>query len=62
MSKPAVASPTHANAAHLAALSNRHAELDARLSAEIHRSNPDELIIATLKKAKLKIKDAMSRL
>ena len=54
MSKSAVASP-----AHIAALSSRHAAIDARLEHEMHRPKPDNTLIARLKKAKLRLKDAM---
>lgn len=54
MSKIAVA-----GSSHNAALAARHAELDARLSAETRRPMPDAGIMAQLKKAKLRLKDAM---
>ncbi len=54
MSKVAVAGSSHA-----AALAARHAELEARLDAETRRPLPDAGILASLKKAKLRLKDAM---
>jgi hypothetical protein len=53
MDKPLIASPATLNA--------RHAQLDERLTAEEARPFPDAAIIATLKKTKLQIKDALSR-
>ena len=60
MSKSAVASATFTatSAAHAAALSVRHAELEAKLAQEAMRPLPDVARIAQLKKAKLRIKDA----
>ncbi|MEQ1724572.1 MAG: YdcH family protein [Sphingopyxis sp.] len=45
--------------AHEMALAARHANLDIRLSAEAMRPSPDMAKIAELKKAKLRIKDAL---
>lgn len=53
MEKILVASPS--------TLSARHADLDQRLAAEEARPFPDSAVIAQLKKAKLKIKDALAR-
>jgi hypothetical protein len=44
---------------HMVALEARHAELDKRLNAEKHRPVPDSFLIASLKKQKLKIKEAI---
>jgi hypothetical protein len=54
MSKTAMAGSSHA-----AALAARHAELEAKLERESQRPFPDAGILAQLKKAKLKLKDAM---
>lgn len=43
-------------------LKARHAELDMALSRENSRPMPDAVIIADLKKRKLRIKDALARL
>lgn len=55
MSKSAVAT----SAAHAAALSARHADLEARLAQEATRPHPDMSLVAQYKKAKLRIKDAL---
>jgi hypothetical protein len=47
---------------HSHALVNRHAGLDARLADETRRPSPDQMIIASLKKQKLRIKEALSRI
>jgi len=47
--------------AHLSALSVKHNVLDQRISAESQRPLPDPLILAELKKHKLRIKEEMSR-
>lgn len=46
--------------AHVAALSARHAELEARIAMEITRPIPDQGLLAKLKKAKLQIKDTLA--
>ena len=45
--------------AHVAALTDKHAALQARIDAEEHRPHPDDTLLAQLKKAKLKVKDVM---
>jgi hypothetical protein len=47
---------------HSSALVTRHAGLDARIADESRRPSPDAIVIASLKKQKLKIKEALSRL
>jgi hypothetical protein len=47
---------------HSSALVTRHAGLDARIADESRRPSPDPIVIASLKKQKLKIKEALSRL
>jgi hypothetical protein len=47
---------------HSSALVTRHAGLDARIADESRRPSPDQMVIASLKKQKLKIKEALSRL
>lgn len=46
--------------AHLAALAARHAELETRIAMETTRPNPDQGLLASLKKAKLQIKDMLA--
>jgi hypothetical protein len=46
---------------HSNALLARHAGLDARLADESRRPSPDPITITTLKKQKLKIKEALAR-
>ena len=47
------------NEAHVEALSNKHAALQARIDAEEHRPHPDDIVLAKLKRAKLKVKDVI---
>ena len=47
--------------AHLSALSTKHNVLDQRIAAEAQRPSPDSIILADLKKQKLRIKEEMSR-
>ncbi len=46
---------------HSSAMVTRHAGLDARLADEARRPSPDQMIIASLKKQKLRIKEALTR-
>lgn len=46
---------------HVAALSTKHAQLDAKLAREIQAPLPDSLRIAALKKAKLRLKEQIVR-
>ncbi|WP_380880134.1 hypothetical protein ACFB49_01020 [Sphingomonas sp. DBB INV C78] len=46
---------------HSSALIAKHAGLDARIAAESCRPAPDNALIATLKKQKLKIKEALQQ-
>ena len=48
--------------AHISALENKHAGLDAKISEESHRPLPDMATIARLKKEKLRIKEAIEGL
>jgi len=41
-------------------LKNRHAELEKTIEDEISRPHPDQNIIASLKKEKLRIKDELA--
>jgi len=47
---------------HSSALYAKHAGLDARITAELARPSPDDRLLATLKKQKLKIKETLARL
>ena len=46
--------------AHMSALEQKHAGLDARISEEIHRPHPDDVLLSRLKKEKLKVKEAIT--
>lgn len=48
------------NQTHISALQSKHAGLDARISAENQRPNPDVSLLSRLKKEKLRIKEEMS--
>jgi hypothetical protein len=48
------------DSAHIAALQAKHSGIDRRIADEIARPLPDRSTLATLKKQKLKIKEAMS--
>jgi hypothetical protein len=43
-------------------LHDRHANLEALISAEDHRPRPDNLELSRLKSEKLKVKDELERL
>jgi hypothetical protein len=43
--------------AHVSALENKHAGLDARIAQENQRPHPDEALISRLKKEKLRLKE-----
>jgi hypothetical protein len=47
--------------AHLSALSAKHSQLDKRIANETHRPLPDHMLIAQLKKEKLRVKEEMQR-
>lgn len=49
------------HSAHLSALETKHAQLDRQITDEEHRPRPDELLIAELKKRKLRVKEAMAQ-
>lgn len=46
---------------HFSALSAKHDVLDQRIASEAQRPLPDPLILATLKKQKLRIKEELAR-
>jgi hypothetical protein len=45
--------------AYQTSLEAKHAELDRKIDAESHRPYPDPMILADLKKQKLRIKEAL---
>lgn len=45
---------------HQQALETKHATLDRRLAEESHRPLPDALILADLKKQKLRLKEELT--
>ncbi|HEU0066503.1 MAG TPA: DUF465 domain-containing protein [Sphingomonas sp.] len=47
---------------HHAALETKHAGIERKLSDELHRPVPDTLVIAELKKQKLRLKEELSGL
>lgn len=47
------------NQPHMIALENRHAALDRKIESEKARPHPDTILLADLKKQKLKIKEAL---
>ena len=46
--------------AHISALQNKHADLDARIVQETMRPHPDDAALSRLKKEKLRIKEAIA--
>ncbi|MBB4146674.1 YdcH family protein [Sphingobium scionense] len=44
---------------HISALSAKHAGLEARIKAETSRPMPDDILVASLKKQKLRVKEEM---
>lgn len=47
--------------AHFSALTAKHAGLDQRIATESQRPRPDQMLIAELKKQKLRLKEALAR-
>lgn len=47
--------------AHLDTLSTRHARLDAQIMTETARPQPDSMLLAKLKRAKLRLKEELAR-
>ncbi|WP_332888435.1 YdcH family protein [Allosphingosinicella deserti] len=48
--------------AHISALQNKHADIEARITEESQRPRPDEAALARLKKEKLRVKEAIAGL
>ncbi len=46
---------------HFVALTAKHASLDARIANESQRPMPDQILIAQLKKEKLRVKEELAR-
>ena len=46
--------------AHVSALQNKHAGLEAAIAAEQARPAPDDAMLSTLKRQKLKIKEQIA--
>ena len=47
---------------HSTTLMAKHARLDAQIASEARRAAPDTILVAMLKKQKLKIKEALAQL
>ena len=47
---------------HSSAMLAKHAGIEARIAAETRRPAPDMMLISQLKKQKLRIKEALTRL
>lgn len=45
---------------HLSALSAKHLRIDEKIEAETRRPLPDQSLLATLKKQKLRLKEEMA--
>ena len=50
------------DSAHVSALTAKHAGIDQRILEENRRPQPDGALLSTLKKQKLKIKEALASL
>jgi hypothetical protein len=46
-------------AGYQTSLESKHADLDRRIEDEIHRPLPDQMVLAELKKQKLRIKEEL---
>jgi hypothetical protein len=47
---------------HISALQAKHAGLEAQLRDELNRPAPDDVILQTIKKQKLRIKEALAHI
>ncbi len=45
---------------HIAALQSKHDGLERRIREEMNRPSPDDVILQTLKKQKLRLKEAIA--
>ena len=59
---PGKKEPLRMETGHTSALTARHAGIEAQIADEIRRPAPDMTLVARLKKQKLKLKEALSRL
>lgn len=50
---------TEPTSSHASALAAKHAGLEARIEEEMGRPAPDQVVLSTLKKQKLKIKEEL---
>ena len=57
---PTCKEPSRMDSTHVAALQAKHSGIDRRIADETSRPLPDTSMLATLKKQKLKIKEAIS--
>lgn len=49
------------HSAHLSALTAKHSNLDRKIATESQRPLPDQILLADLKKRKLRVKEELSR-
>jgi hypothetical protein len=47
---------------HIQELTDRHHKLDNQIQEEQHRPHPDDIVLAELKKKKLRLKEEIERL
>ncbi|MGJ3649901.1 YdcH family protein [Sphingomonas sp. GlSt437] len=47
------------HSAHLTALEAKHAQIDRQIATESQRPLPDAIVLASLKKQKLRVKEAL---
>ena len=47
---------------HLSALEVKHHDLDSKIDDEMHRPAPDQSLLTTLKREKLRIKEEIKRI
>ena len=51
-----------ASLARIDTLKTQHSQLESKIELESRRPNPDELMVAKLKREKLKVKDELTQL
>jgi hypothetical protein len=47
---------------HIQELADKHTKLDTQIQEEQHRPHPDDIMLAALKKKKLRLKEEIERL
>lgn len=47
---------------HIQELADKHHKLDTQIQEEQHRPHPDDIVLAALKKKKLRLKEEIERL